>query len=50
MCLDNLESTYDELKQFDEEKANELRLKQNYEEAIKKFTQIEPFENELVSL
>lgn len=50
VCLDNSDSTYDELRQFDETKANDEPIRVDYERSMKKFKQIEPFENELVNI
>ncbi|CAF0720727.1 unnamed protein product [Brachionus calyciflorus] len=47
VCLDNIESTYEELKQFDESASNDTQVKLIYEANLKKFKELEPFENAL---
>lgn len=49
ICLDNLESTYEELKQFDESQAINEKIKSLYESSLAKYKQIEPFETALAN-
>lgn len=48
ICLDNLESTYEEFRQFDEAKANDTSIKEKYENALKMYKRVEAFETALV--
>lgn len=44
VCLDNIESTYKELEQFDEASANDAQIKNLYETNLKRCKELEPFE------
>lgn len=47
-CLDNIESTYEELKQFDETAANDSHVKNLFDLNLKKYHELEPFETALI--
>lgn len=47
-CLDNMESTFEELKQFDETTANDSELKNLFDLNFKKFHDLEPYETALL--
>lgn len=47
-CLDNMESTFEELKQFDEIAANDSQLKNIYDFNLKKYHELEPYETALL--
>lgn len=49
VCLDNIESTLNEFKQFDESRVDE-RTMQVFREKYKKYKELEPFELALVSI
>ena len=49
VCLDNLQSTMEEFKQFDDSKLDD-RTKAVYQKRLDQYKKLKPFEEELVTI